>query len=838
MPFIIPVIGAAFSAAAIGQALVGVALSVGLSALARRLSPKPRSLNTAGAGMRLSLRVDPNTEREIILGRAATAGSLVWWNTYGPNGNDNLQLVFAVADHPCFIIDRIWINGVLATLGEDTGNGYTVSQYPGMYIKFHDGAWDQAADSDLVANSGGLWTSNHRGRGVAYVRVTMAYNETLYTNGQPRFLFEILGAKLYDIRRDSTAGGSGSHRWGDPSTYEWSENPVVIEYNWRRGIYVNGQLLAGMHTPAAALPAAAWIAAANACDETVALKSGGTEARYRCGGIAAVNQDNKSVLTDIVTSFGGFEIDTGGVIVPKPAVAQASVMTITDDDLISDGDVEITPRLPRSDLANATFGTYHEPASAYEAISLPPRISPDDEAIDGGVHLPQHYALDYVASGTQGQRILEVFRRRDRWQKRVRIKLRSRFAVLESGDWITWNSSRYGIDGGVFEVISLQIGSDLTVSVHLREVSSSIYTWTPAVDELDPDAPGTVASGGSTFSAIAGLDVEAVAIDGGGAATRPGIRATWTAVTDPTVQSVEFEYRRSGDTVALSVLSLLPGGGQYTWVNGVQGEAIYEVRARPIVLPERPVSWTGWVSTASNTAPQVVEVGAITIPPDTVTAEMLDAQTRFELSLVTAVDTEFGSAAADLEAARQEIERAAAGAITALIGQDQAKAQIKVEQITRATETSALASQITTVATALDSNVAAVVVLQTSVNGISANWAVGIDINGYVVGTVKLDGSASGSTFDVVADKFRVALPGTTGGGVVPVFQISNVSGSPKLVLRGDMIADGAIIARSLAVTSLSSIVANLGVITAGKLQSADGTCVFDLNAKRLRMGV
>jgi hypothetical protein len=39
---------------------------------------------------------------------------------------------------------------------------------------------------------------------------------------------------------DSTvAGGSGSHRWNDPSTWEWSDNPAVCRYNWVRGIYAN-----------------------------------------------------------------------------------------------------------------------------------------------------------------------------------------------------------------------------------------------------------------------------------------------------------------------------------------------------------------------------------------------------------------------------------------------------------------------------------------------------------------------------------------------------------------------------------------------------------------------
>ncbi len=838
MPFVVPVLAAGFSAAAIGQALMGVALSVGMSALQRRLAPKPRELARSGAGMRLSLRVDPNAEREIVFGKAATAGSLVFWNTYGPNGNDILQLVYALADHECASLERVWVDGKLVTLGTDNGSGYQVSQYGGMYIKFHSGAWSQSADADLVAQAGERWSSSNRGRGVCYVRVTLSFNEQLYPSGLPRFLFEIKGAKLYDWRKDSTAGGSGAHRWSDPSTHEWTDNPVVCQYNWRRGIYVNGQRLAGMATAATAMPVAAWTAAANACDENVSLKAGGNEKRYRCGAVVAVNQDNKSVLTDLVTSYAGFEIDSGGQIVPKVGVAQSSVLDIVDGDLMSDSDVEITPRLPRSDLSNAAFGTFHDAAQMYEALSLPPRVSPDDEETDGGVHLPEHYALDYVTSGTQGQRVVEILRRRERWQRRIRLRLRSRFAVLEAGDWVSVDLLRYGIENATFEVLSAQLGNDLTVTVHLREVDASIYSWTPASDELDVANPGTVTSGGSTFTTIAGWNLVPIMVTGGSSSERPGLRATWTEITDPTVNAVEIEYRKQGDTVALTVRSEVPEAGQYTWVNGVQGGVTYEARARPIVSPERAVNWTGWDSTSSETGSQVVEVAdiAIGVEPGAIGSEELDAQTAFELSLVTAVDEQLGSVSHDTQLAIDHIQEASAAAIQALIGQQQAKALVRVETTARETADSALAQQITTVATALDGNVAAVVVLQESIDGIEARWAVSININGEVTGLVKLDGTAEETTFDVVADKFRVSLPGTAGGGVVPVFQVSNVSGTPRLTLRGDMIADGSIAARAISVTSLSAIVANIGTITAGKLQRADGKMVIDLDNKQFKI--
>ncbi|TXR46351.1 hypothetical protein [Phyllobacterium endophyticum] len=60
----------------------------------------------------------------------------------------------------------------------------------------------------------------------------------------------------YDIRRDSTNGGSGAHRWDNPATWEPSDNPVVLIYNIIRGIYYGTEwVYGGQNLPAYRLPA-------------------------------------------------------------------------------------------------------------------------------------------------------------------------------------------------------------------------------------------------------------------------------------------------------------------------------------------------------------------------------------------------------------------------------------------------------------------------------------------------------------------------------------------------------------------------------------------------------
>lgn len=831
MPFIAPVIAAAIGAGVIGQALIGAALSFAMAAAARALGPKPRELETSGRGMRLSLRLDPNAAREVIFGEAAVAGTLVYHQVFGPNGNDSIDLVFAVADHECDSLQGVYVNGTAVTWNSGTG---AVTEFPGMVIKFYSGAYSQTASADIIAQSGGNWTTNHRGRGVAYVHARIAFDQNLYRSGLPKLLFVMRGAKLYDWRLDTTVGGSGSHRWGDPTTYAWSANPVVQLYNWRRGIYVNSERVAGMATPAAAMPYDAWTAAANACDESVSKLPSGTEPRYRAHGVISTRTTHRDVITDLLTAMAGREIDSGGTLVPLPGVSQSPVMTITDADIMADADVVIKKKRPRSQLVNAVFGSYHSPEHVYESIAAPPRISPADEASDGGVRLEESYALDYVTSASQAQRVLEIMRRRGRQQGEARLRLRPRFAVLEAGDWVTWNSDRYGYSSQQFEVVSVSVSPDWSTTVTLRETAAAVYSWTPATDELDPAAPETVSPGGPTLTEIAGLAVSTTTVSSG-ATQRPGLTATWTAVSDRTVTGILIEYRQVGDTGALEYRVFSPGAGTATWINGVMGGADYEIRAKPITEPERPVDWTSWVEATTSTAGVLVE----SVPGlDAVAPENLTPQTRFELSLTTSIDAVQGGFREQEADAYSWAQRAGEEAIAALIEGYSVRALVRTETIERSTETSALASQITTAVTTIDEHTASITSLLSSVDGINASWGVAINIDGQVVGLVKLDGSASESLFEVVADKFQVAQPSTTGGDPVPVFQIANVGGTPKIVFRGDMISDGSITVAKLSVSQLSAIVANLGTITAGLLRSSDNKMRIDLDNKSIVMEV
>ena len=274
---------------------------------------------------------------------------------------------------------------------------------------------------------------------------------------------------------------------------------------------------------------------------------------------------------------------------------------------------------------------------------------------------------------------------------------------------------------------------------------------------------------------------------------------------------------------------------------------------------------------------------AVTTLTDRVTALETDAidgiltpQQAFELSLTTETNNVLGSISYQDQLRRTHLQDAADAAIAAAIDANRANVGVRTEVLVRAQNDlalaqqidtvtaslgvtnanvttltqavsdgdSALATQITNVESAVAGNTASVQVLTESVDGVQTRFAVNLNAQNEVIGFIRLDGGVTGSNFTVAADNFYVAKVGTTGGTAIPVFAIQIVDGVAKIAFRGDMYADGTIIARHIAartitaaklsVTNLSALSANLGTVTAGLIRNAADTLRFDLPNMRL----
>lgn len=125
----------------------------------------------------------------------------------------------------------------------------------------------------------------------------------------------------------------------------------------------------------------------------------------------------------------------------------------------------------------------------------------------------------------------------------------------------------------------------------------------------------------------------------------------------------------------------------------------------------------------------------------------------------------------------------------------------------------AISSDVTTNATAI-----------ATVDGkLAASWAMTLDVNGYISGMKALSNGVT-SSLVFLSDNIQFAKPGVSGGSPITMFMIANVGGSPKIVFKGDMFADGSITATKLSVASLSAISAAIGDAYIGSSIYLNGT--------------
>lgn len=94
-------------------------------------------------------------------------------------------------------------------------------------FNLHHGSASQTADPMLTASISSKWTSSHKLNGIAYIAASFEFDSKAMFQGVPQLTVVVRGKKLYDPRKDTTYGGTGSHAFGTASTYEWSDNPSL-----------------------------------------------------------------------------------------------------------------------------------------------------------------------------------------------------------------------------------------------------------------------------------------------------------------------------------------------------------------------------------------------------------------------------------------------------------------------------------------------------------------------------------------------------------------------------------------------------------------------------------
>lgn len=605
-------IGAAISSLGIvGQLILGVALKIGATLLQKALAPKPKE-----PGIQAEATVGGDNPLTIIMGAFGTAGQLEYANTWGTASktpNAFCTCVFSIGDLP-MALTGLWVDDKKVTLPTMTGSpptsmgwpvtNFRVSGVDYLWVKFYDGT-QTAADSFLVSQFGGadpVWQSDHIGRGIPYVIVTARLNQKLFS-GVPRYFFETSGIKLYDISKDTTAGGSGSHRWNTPSTWEVSNNPVVHAYNIIRGVYYGTEwVYGGQTTQGYQLPASNWIAGINAANQDIDLKAGGVQQRYRSGCQISVDQEPLDVIESILKGCSGRMAEIGGVYKVLIGTPGAAVYSFTDASIIITEAQSFEPFPGLETTYNGAQASYPEPAEQWGAKDAPAYLRIDLEPIDDNRRLVTGLEFPTVPYAVQVQRLLKEVIQDARRFRVHQFYLPPEAWLLEPNDVVSWTSDRNGYSNKKFLIVDIAGASNMLQLVTLKEIDPDDYSWDPETEEKEYSTgvlngallpPPQSMTGWQAFPATLA--------DANGVDRRPTIEVRFDGDLDD-VDLVQIQTRLYGETL-LNFDAMIPYGDpdenpdpKSVILNGTfLPNQDYEVRGKFVALSGRETFWSDWI---------------------------------------------------------------------------------------------------------------------------------------------------------------------------------------------------------------------------------------------------
>jgi hypothetical protein len=560
---------------AIGAAFKYFLISTAMGAALNALTPKP-SISAASRGYNLRGESGAALDHQIVYGEARVGGVRVYDASTGGN-NEFLHRVLAFAGHEIDSYQQIYLNDEVVTL-DGSGNVTAPAQYVGFVrIKTYLGTTTQAADPDLVAATSGLtdgiWTTNHRLQGIAYVYVRFQYNQDAFPNGVPSVSVKIRGKKVFDPRTSTTA---------------WSDNPALCVRDYLTSAY-------GLAQPSGRIDDALVIAAANICDQTVEA-----EKRYTCNGAFVTAAAPSDVLTNLLTSMGGLLWYGQGKWRMKAAAWTTPTVTFDENDLRSG--ISLSTRHSRRDNFNSVKGTFAGDETEWQVTDYPQVSDPAFLTADNNLPNVLDFSLPFTSSSKTAQRVARIALNRNREQLTFSAAFGMRAFQVQVGDFVNITNTRFGWTNKAFEVVEwtfgLTDGLDIHVNMTLREISEGVFTGVNGeLFELNNT---------TLPSAFTGLEVNSLTPGGGGRTQGDGtfVNSTflsWNAATSSFVSYYEVEWKPLADSVYSSTVTSDTSIELTPIIDGI--EYVYRVRAVTVLGNKGPFTSVQFTSGGDTTAP-------------------------------------------------------------------------------------------------------------------------------------------------------------------------------------------------------------------------------------------
>ena len=742
--------GAIGSVAALGAT---IAQAAAINAAIGALSPKPR----VQGGVPSQVTKGALQPRGVAFGRMGVGGNTIAATTHGPNGKHR-SFIQCLSMGPIRSIESVRVGeDVLTWTGADGNASAPWTNRMRVYTRL--GEWNQTAMQVVppVSNDSPVpqWTTNHRLLGVAAAWWIVETDSKLLARlSDP--LWTIVGqTQLIDPRTGSLAAADDCDR------------PHLVAYNWLLGLRspLTNVLYAGKGHPVAEIDVAAYAAGVTA----------DIAAGRRLSAYVLTTDDRDEVLKAMLQAGGSVPIERGGLQSVMLGTLQASVGTLTEDDLVGG----LTERLLFDPAGRPNRIAYSYMSEAHR-WRLTPAAEPVTDAAyvtaDGRERTVQ-IAYTYVPSADQAGKLAALDLVHAREERELAATFKPSAQAFRVGECVTFSAESVGIAAGKYRITRQALAPDGTVQMTLRAETDAKYAW---ANGQTGAAPSTAILDQSALvvPAVSGLSASGVGLDGGGGRTAI-IRVQWTVpdsraiariVVEGRTQAIASPPTAAGPITTIADTAVEPGRIEIP--SPYAPGALVEVRAYF-------VSWNGTVGPTSAWIPVTL--------PNAVTVGSVD-WTGVQGRPLTLFDLD-PPANALVNSTNSEVVAARGG---------QASLSARFTQVNTAWQNgdaslSSSISSVSSVANGASSNASTALAATTDINGrLAAGWSVTVAANGRISGMRLLtqgQGGTTVSTLDFDADKIRFWNTNTS--AFIPVMEVS----AGQIRINGNLVQNSSIVA-------------------------------------------
>lgn len=531
------------------------AVNLALTAASQALAPKPKQPNIGGGGnggidqSKTITARSSNATRKLVYGETRLGGTFAFIEA--TDNDQYLHLVVILAAHEVEQFTGIYFNDELLTL---TGNAVTSpTKYDG-FADIYTVVKGTAGNIPAPLLATASWTSSHTLTDQAYIYARLKYDPDAFEQGLPNISVKMQGRKIYDPRTTTTV---------------YSRNPALVIRDYLT------DTVYGLGATAAEIDDASFIAAANVCEESVALSGGGTQDRYTFDGVVDTQNTPRSNLEQMLTALNGSLYYSNGKWSLRAGAYVTPTVTLDENDFASG--MTVSTAISARDSFNAIKGQFISPASDYQATDYPAITSSTFETEDGGEQRYLNLDLPFTDNAARAQRIAKQILYKNRQEIALRAKFKMTAFQFQVGDTVMISNSRLGFTNKVFEIVSwkLNFGStEVTVDCEMVETNSAVYSWTAEESDFQQDnttlpnpfnIPAPTVSPSDTLELFNQQAISVLIVD-----------AESTSIY---ARQFEVQAKLSTETVYKSLG--IGSGNRFTLVN-VKAGGTYDIRARAI----------------------------------------------------------------------------------------------------------------------------------------------------------------------------------------------------------------------------------------------------------------